>query len=107
MCATGHPDHQCCCRVYGSMVARQRDVWMQLPAPARDALPCGWRLSVPVEASALHARWWQLETWLRSLAYVGLCTRFGASWLSEIPRRQLLGARGRGAAGLMPSRMLS
>lgn len=40
---------------------------------------------MPGAASALYSRWWQLETWLRSLAYVELRSAKGAAWASELP----------------------
>jgi hypothetical protein len=43
-------------------------------------LRTAWRLGVPAEASALHARWWQLETWLRDLVYVELKAKHGVAW---------------------------
>jgi hypothetical protein len=36
-------------------------------------------------ASAVYGRWWQLETWLRSLVYVELRSAFGANWEKELP----------------------
>jgi hypothetical protein len=39
---------------------------------------------LPTGALALYARWWQLETWLRSLAYVELRAKFGMSWVNEL-----------------------
>ena len=35
---------------------------------------------LPPESLALYARWWQLETWLRQLAYVELRARDGRQW---------------------------
>ncbi len=35
-------------------------------------------------ASAVHARWWQLETWLRQLLYVELVSNYGEAWSAEI-----------------------
>ncbi len=70
---------------------------------ASNALTHGWQTGVPVQASALDARWWQLETWLRSLAYVELRARFGASWLDQIPKK-VVGLAGREAQlAYMPS----
>lgn len=43
-------------------------------------LRSAWNLGVPAEASALHARWWQLETWLRDLVYVELKAKHGNAW---------------------------
>ncbi|MGC5015131.1 Swt1 family HEPN domain-containing protein [Streptosporangium sp. DT93] len=59
--------------------------WDGLPAATQNALASAWRNYVPSEASALHARWWQFETWLRSLAYVELRAKYGSKWLDEIP----------------------
>lgn len=33
---------------------------------------------------ALYARWWQLETWLRELAYVELRALLGIDWISSV-----------------------
>ncbi len=40
---------------------------------------------MPPEAMALYARWWQLETWLRSLVYVELRARDGIGWANLLP----------------------
>ncbi len=40
---------------------------------------------MPPEASALYARWWQMETWLRSLVYVELRAREGVRWVDALP----------------------
>lgn len=40
---------------------------------------------MPVAASALYSRWWQLETWLRSLVYLELRSAKGPAWTSELP----------------------
>ncbi len=50
------------------------------------ALNAAWAGTVPPSASAIHARWWQLEAWLRSLVYVELRARFGASWTAKLPK---------------------
>jgi hypothetical protein len=42
-------------------------------------------MGVPVEAMAIFGRWWQLETWLRSLMYVELRARDGAGWARALP----------------------
>ncbi len=81
----------------------ERDIWTQLPTLPRNALARGWQTGVPVQASALHARWWQLETWLRSLAYVELRARFGASWLGQIPEKAAGNARREARLAYMPS----
>lgn len=59
--------------------------WEGLPPPLRDSLESGWRNGVPPTATALFVRWWQLETWLRSLAYVELRAQYGVKWGSQIP----------------------
>lgn len=40
---------------------------------------------MPVAASALYSRWWQLETWLRSLVYLELRSAKGPAWTSALP----------------------
>lgn len=40
---------------------------------------------MPAAASALYSRWWQLETWLRSLVYVELRSAYGAAWADKLP----------------------
>jgi hypothetical protein len=82
---------------------RERDVWARLPDSAREALASGWQTSVPAEASALHARWWQLETWLRSLAYAEMRARFGAGWLGQIPDKAAGHAQREAQLAYMPS----
>ena len=47
-------------------------------------MAASWRAGVPVDAVALYGRWWQLETWLRSLAYVELRARHGLQWAREL-----------------------
>jgi hypothetical protein len=42
-------------------------------------------MGVPPEATALYGRWWQLETWLRSLIYVELRARDGTNWAAALP----------------------
>ena len=39
---------------------------------------------MPGQSLALDARWWQLETWLRELAYVELRALFGSGWRDPI-----------------------
>lgn len=39
---------------------------------------------MPTHASALYSRWWQLETWLRSLVYVELRSKYGHAWADEL-----------------------
>lgn len=40
---------------------------------------------MPPEATAVYARWWQLETWLRSLVYVERSARDGRAWAESLP----------------------
>jgi hypothetical protein len=40
---------------------------------------------MPASASALYSRWWQLETWLRSLVYVELRCALGTKWADLLP----------------------
>ncbi|WP_198386472.1 Swt1 family HEPN domain-containing protein [Burkholderia ubonensis] len=42
---------------------------------------------MPSAASALYSRWWQLETWLRSLVYVELRSANGPSWADVLQAR--------------------
>ncbi|MEU5943124.1 hypothetical protein ABZ807_29070 [Micromonospora sp. NPDC047548] len=39
---------------------------------------------MPPQSLALYARWWQIETWLRELAYVELRARYGAAWVDAV-----------------------
>ncbi len=60
--------------------------WQKLPAQVQRALSAGWNAgAMPAAASALYSRWWQLETWLRSLVYVELRSAKGAAWARELP----------------------
>jgi hypothetical protein len=61
------------------------NAWDNLPDAVRKALAAGWRQGVPSDATALYARWWQLETWLRDVAYVELRAKHGASWSGVLP----------------------
>jgi hypothetical protein len=70
------------------MRADTRDAaWVSLHSEERDALAAAWNSHVPPSASAIHARWWQFETWLRSLVYVELRSRYGADWVQHLPSR--------------------
>lgn len=51
-----------------------------LPLQAGRALEATAGHWLPAESLALYARWWQLETWLRQLAYVELRARDGRQW---------------------------
>lgn len=39
---------------------------------------------VPVEALGFYSRWWQLETWLRTFAYIELRTMYGRGWVQHL-----------------------
>jgi hypothetical protein len=53
----------------------------------RDSLDRALRCDVPPEAIALYARWWQLEGWLRQLAYFVLRSAWGVTWEEEIQKK--------------------
>lgn len=55
--------------------------WEAVPAHTQYALENAWDCDVPTLASAVHARWWQFETWLRSPVYVELRSAYGIEWL--------------------------
>lgn len=40
---------------------------------------------MPPAASALYSRWWQLETWLRSLVYLEFRSEKGSAWADTLP----------------------
>jgi len=40
---------------------------------------------VPAEATALYARWWQFERWLRDVVYVELRAQHGVTWADALP----------------------
>jgi Swt1-like HEPN len=67
------------------MTTRRPSPWQALPNRIRVALGTTWRMGVPPEAMALYGRWWQLETWLRSLIYVELRARDGVGWAAALP----------------------
>lgn len=59
----------------------QRQPWPEgLPPDTERALEATVGHWLPPETLALYARWWQLETWLRQLAYVELRARDGKKW---------------------------
>lgn len=68
------------------MSAREGDsIWENLLGNVRQALDTTWSNGVPPLASAIHARWWQLESWLRSLVYVELRAALGSAWVDALP----------------------
>lgn len=63
----------------------QFSAWDRLPADVTTALSAVLDShDMPSRALALYARWWQLETWLRSLAYIELRSRDGLDWSSNL-----------------------
>lgn len=60
--------------------------WAAVPAEVRRAMKAGWTNGMPALASALYGRWWQLESWLRSLVYVELRSARGKSWVDALPK---------------------
>lgn len=59
--------------------------WQALPGNIRQAVDTAWSNGMPPLASAIHARWWQLESWLRSLVYVELRAALGNGWVAALP----------------------
>lgn len=55
-----------------------------MPDNARFALEAALTNNVPAKALALYGRWWQFETWLRSLAYVELRAKYGIKWTERL-----------------------
>jgi hypothetical protein len=51
-----------------------------LPPQTESALDATIGHWLPPESLVLYARWWQLETWLRQLAYIELRARDGKQW---------------------------
>ncbi|MEU4806608.1 hypothetical protein [Actinosynnema sp. NPDC023587] len=59
--------------------------WDRLPLDVTSALSVVLDSNgMPSHALALYARWWQLETWLRDLAYVEIRSRDGLNWNNAI-----------------------
>lgn len=68
------------------MTFSENSDWQTLPTQVQRALMAGWNNSgMPAAASALYSRWWQLETWLRSLVYVELRGAKGSAWADMLP----------------------
>jgi hypothetical protein len=54
-------------------------------AEAENAIDSALRSSgLTSGALALYSRWWQLETWLRELAYLELLTKYGSGWFKTV-----------------------
>lgn len=59
--------------------------WTSLPPNIRSSIVAAWSHDMSPVVTALYGRWWQLETWLRSLIYVELRAAFGSSWANKLP----------------------
>jgi hypothetical protein len=59
--------------------------WPSLPEEIRHSISVPWDYGMPPTATALYGRWWQLETWLRSLVYVELRAAYGKGWAAQLP----------------------
>jgi len=63
------------------------DNWRGVPPDVQRAIEAGWAYGMPPHASALYGRWWQLESWLRSLLFVELRAQLGSHWEDVLPKR--------------------
>lgn len=66
------------------MTSSKDSGWRELSGEVRKALSGSWRNGMPGAASALYSRWWQLETWLRSLVYIELRSFSGPKWIEAL-----------------------
>ncbi|MBV9142357.1 MAG: hypothetical protein JO115_15835 [Pseudonocardiales bacterium] len=63
----------------------ESSTWDRLPGDVANTLSAVLNSGdIPPRALALYARWWQLETWLRTLTYVELRSRDGLDWGSNL-----------------------
>jgi Swt1-like HEPN len=60
--------------------------WNGVAPEVQRAVQAGWAHGMPPIASALYGRWWQLESWLRSLLYVELRAKLGRAWEDALPK---------------------
>jgi hypothetical protein len=60
--------------------------WSGVAPEVQRAIQAGWANGMPPLASALYSRWWQLESWLRSLVYVELRAEHGGAWADALPK---------------------
>jgi hypothetical protein len=60
--------------------------WQALPDKIRESIKAAWVTGMPPLASALYGRWWQLESWLRTLLYVELRAKLGSNWVKALPK---------------------
>lgn len=77
--------------------------WWAVPGDVQRAMLMGWGSGMPHVSSALYARWWQLETWLRSLIYVELRAAHGSGWAEALPGISELRQEKDGAFHYMPT----
>jgi hypothetical protein len=54
-----------------------------------DTLRSATRNGVPAEALPVYARWWQIETWLRTLVRIELCASKGSAWAGNEAKKAL------------------
>ena len=60
--------------------------WQAIPENVRNAIKSAWAYGMPPLSTAIYGRWWQLESWLRSLVYVELRAQRGAAWADALPK---------------------
>ncbi|MFF5028579.1 hypothetical protein ACFY2J_30800 [Streptomyces collinus] len=64
---------------------RKRSTWQRFSAETRNSINQAlFAGGMPQESIALYSRWWQLETYLRSLLYVELRSAYGVDWSNHI-----------------------
>ena len=57
--------------------------------PVLDTLRSATTNGVPAEALPVYARWWQIETWLRTLVRIELCAAKGSDWAGKEAKKAL------------------
>jgi Swt1-like HEPN len=60
--------------------------WKGVAPEVQRGIQAAWAHGMPPLASALYGRWWQLESWLRSLLYVELRSELGSAWGDALPK---------------------
>lgn len=68
--------------------------WYGVQPEVQRAIEAGWANGMPPLASALYGRWWQLESWLRSLLYVELKANLGSAWQNALPKESEMRQQG-------------
>ncbi|MEU9797913.1 hypothetical protein [Streptomyces sp. NPDC051000] len=64
---------------------RARSTWQRFSSETKNAVESAlFSDGMPQETLALYSRWWQLETYLRSLCYVELRSNHGINWATHI-----------------------